>query len=431
MPTVTIADENNVSLTFNSNDSVPFAESLAQVIGTELTNGTLTSFAFVSGPTAPGPASGTGGALVFSGTAPGSSVAVPVTDSAIIDADTGPLSITGGAAGEFVLAGSGGLNYTNITPSGSATDTIVAGDGNNLIETSSAAPGNYTINTGSGNDTISVTGNATVNAGTGTNAISVSGGGNLIQSEGFDSITGSTVAGGVGVDTVEIGSGQTTINPGASNFFIFGASENPLDLKAGSGSDTVSVGRGGGEIVAGAAGHSSLFGGSGGAGSGATTLRGTADGDKMWAIGGGNVTITGGAGGELLSDNGFAPLGAQALASTGDDLLLAGTGNDTLVAGHGSDTLSGGQGFGSVALMESGSGADIFNFTNGRSGGQDTITGFKATDTLQFSNYGLNAATALSDSFVSGGNLIFNLSDGTSITMQNVTNVSQSQIKAT
>jgi Ca2+-binding RTX toxin-like protein len=356
---------------------------------------------------------------------------VPVTDSAIIDADAGPLSITGGAAGALVLAGSGGLTYTDITPSGSANDTIVAGDGNNLIETSGAAPGNYAINTGSGNDTISVTGNATVNAGTGANAISVSGAGNLIQSEGFDSITGSTVAGGMGVDTVQIGSGQTTVNPGATNFFILGASENALTFNAGSGSDTISVGRGGGEVVAGAGGHSSLFGGSGGAGSGATTLRGTADGDKMWAIGGGNVTITGGAGGELLSDNGFAPLGAEAPASTGNDLLLAGTGNDTLVAGHGSDTLSGGLGFGSVALMESGSGADVFNFTNGRSGGQDTITGFKATDTLQFSNYGLNAATALSDSFVSGSNLVFNLSDGTAITLQNVASVSQSQIKAT
>jgi Ca2+-binding RTX toxin-like protein len=431
MPTVTIADESDASLIYNSDDALPFAESLGGIIEADLAGGTLTSVTFTGGASAPGPATGTDGALLFSGTAPDAAVAVPITDSAIIDADTGVLSITGGEAGEFVLAGSGGLDYTDITASGAATDTIVAGDGNNLIETSSAAPGNYTINTGSGNDTISVNGNATVNAGTGHNAISVSGGGNVIQSEGFDSITGSTVAGGAGADTVEIGSGQTTINPGAADFFILGASVNPLTFNAGSGSDTISVGRGGGEVVAGSGGNSSLFGGSGGVGSGATTLRGTANGDKMWAIGGGNVTITGGAGGELLSDSGFAPLGAAAPASTGNDLLLAGTGNDTLVGGDGNDTMSGGQGFGSVALMESGVGADVFNFTNGRSGGQDTITGFKATDTLQFSNYGLTAATALSNSFVSGSSLIINLGDGTSITMQNVTSVSQNQIKAT
>ena len=281
MPSVTINGASNVNLTFSSNDSAPFAFNLGNLIGAGLTGGTLTAFNYTSGSTAPGPATGTDGVAVFgTGATPSSLVTVPGGDTAIIDSLTGPLSITGGGAGATVVAGSGGLNYTDITPSGTATTYIVAGDGNNLLSTSTVGGGNYSFNTGAGNDTISVNGNATVNAGTGHNSISVSGGGNVIQSEGFDSITGGAMVSGAGADTVEIGSGQTTINPGASNFFIFGASVNPLTFNAGSGSDTISVGRGGGEVVAGSAGHSSLFGGSGGAGSGATTLRGNSGTDS-------------------------------------------------------------------------------------------------------------------------------------------------------
>jgi Ca2+-binding RTX toxin-like protein len=426
MPSVTITGASDVNLTFSTNDSAPFAFNLGGLIGAGLTSGALTAFNYVSGATAPGPATGTGGVAVFgSGITPTTTVDVPVTDSAIVDSSTGPLSITGGAAGETVVAGSGALNYTDITPSGDATDYIVAGDGNNLISTSTVGGGNYSINLGSGNDSVSINGNSSINAGTGHNFITVGGGGSIISSEGFDSITGSSVASAT-ADTVNIGSGQTTVDPGASNFFIFGTSTttNPLVFKPGTGSDTISVGSGGGNVFAGSGGNSILFGGAGG-GSAPVVLHGTADGDQIFSIGAGNVTAIAGAGNETITGAGGSPDGFSVPGSTGNNTFEAGSGNDTLIAGAGQDTLWGGTG---NALLQSGTGADTFEFQFG-SGGQDTVTGFKATDTLQFNGFGLTSTTLPETSV--GGSTVIALNDGTTVTLQGVTSLNPAQVKAT
>ena len=121
----------------------------------------------------------------------------------------GPDLDHGRRRGETVVAGSGGLTYTGITPSGTAVTYIAAGDGPNLIATTPDTAGNYSINTGAGADTISVSGNAVVNAGSGANSVSVTGGNSLVYSEGFDNITLSS-----GTDTINVGSSQATINPG-------------------------------------------------------------------------------------------------------------------------------------------------------------------------------------------------------------------------
>jgi Ca2+-binding RTX toxin-like protein len=426
MPSVTISGASDVNLTFSSNDSAPFAFNLGTAIGAGLTSGALTPFTYTSGATAPGPDTGTGGAVVFgNGVTPSGTVAIPLGDTAIIDSSSGPLSITGGGVGESVIAGSGGLSYTDITPSGDATDVIVAGDGNNLISTSTVGGGNYSVNTGAGNDSISINGNSTINAGTGSNSISVGGGSSLIYSEGFDSITGSTVPGG-GTDTVNIGSGQTTIDPGAGNFFIFGSSTttNPLVFKPGTGSDTISVGSGGGNVFGGSGGDNILFGGAGG-GSAPLVLHGAADGDQLFAIGSGNVTAIAGAGSETISGAGGSPNGFVVPGSTGNNTFEAGSGNDTLIAGAGQDTLWGGTG---NALLESGSGPNTFAFQFG-DGGQDTITGFKGTDTLQLSGFGLTTAT-LPESTVSGSTVL-SLADGTTVTLSGVPSLNASQVKLT
>ncbi len=423
MPSVTIAGASNVNLSFLGNDSAPFAYNLATQIGAGLSSGALTSVAYAGGDTAPGPATGSNGALIFSTTdAPTTSVAIPTTDIAIVDSATGPLSITGGAAGETVIAGSGGLNYTDITPTGAAIDYITAGDGNNVIATSTVTGGNYSINLGSGNDSILINGNAVVNAGTGTNTLTVGGGSSMIYSEGFDSITGSTVSGGT--DTVNVGSGQTTVDPGAANFFIYGATTttNALVFKAGSGSDTISVGSGGGNVTAGTGGNNILFAGAGG-GSAPVVLHGTADGDQLFAIGSGNVTAIAGAGNETITGAGGAPGGFTVPGSTGNNTFTAGTGNDTLLAGGGQDTLNGGIGNG---LFVSGTGADTFSFTFG-SGGQDTITGFKATDTLQLNGFNVTAST-LPESVVSGSTVL-SMADGTTITLSGVSSLDTTQVK--
>ena len=242
------------AVNFASGSVSSFETLLNSYIAYDLTDGRLTPYAYVSGPTAPGPTTGTSG-LATIATTPTTNVAIPTTDSATQITATGATSITGGAAGETVIGGNGGFSYTNITPSGSALDYIAAGNGNDLI--SAPSPGNYLIHTGSGNDKIDTTGSATINAGTGSNTISGASGSHFIYSNGLDAINGSTVAGSLrGTDTVVLVSGQATITPGTSNIIVSAAvgSTESLLMKAGSGSDTVSLGAGGGTVTAGSGG---------------------------------------------------------------------------------------------------------------------------------------------------------------------------------
>ena len=112
------------------------------------------------------------------------------------------------------------------------------------------------------------------------------------------------------------------------------------------------------------------------------------------------------------------------IPSTADNTFYAGSGNDTLIAGLGNDTMIGGTG---TALMQSSTqGKTTFEFQFG-SGGQDTITGFKPTDTLQFTGYG---AAPLPTTEV-GGSTVISLGDGTKITLSNVTQLNPTQVKLT
>ena len=433
MPSVTVAGSGSSQVTYTSNDAVAYATNAANQIASAITKGA----AFVQFNGSAFPATATPSVDIFSTAAPPPAAAILLSSTAIgvIDSLTTALQIQGGAAGVSVVAGSGGLTYTNITASGTALDNIVAGDGANFLQTSAAGTGNYNFNTGSGNDTVVVlSGNATINAGTGRNLVVLGGGsssGNsLVHSEGADSIVGNILskgtAGSGGTDTVNIGSGAVTINPGSSNFFVYGNQYNAVTVLQGVGSDTVSVGRGGGSVVGGLAGNNYLFGGSGGAGSAGTTIRGAASGDTLFAIGSGSITAIAGAGSELIT-GAFNPPGFGSTSSTGNNLFVAGSGNDTLVAGAGSDTLVGGTG---SAQMFAGTGADTFRFSSG-TGGADTITGFTASSTLQLIGFGsaLTAANALNTSIVQGGNTVLKLTDGTTLTFANGASVSNTQIK--
>ncbi len=314
---------------FDTNEAFPYAQTLAKELSAGLESGSLTPLNYTSGPVAP---AATGGVVVIT-TAPTTAIAIPTTDVGVFITD-GPATITGGAPGETVIGGSFGLTYTNITPSGPGVDYIVVGDGSNLISTSPNTTGNYSIDSGAGDDTISVSGNAEINAGTGRNSISVTGGGSFIFSEGGDNITGSTVVGGEGTDTVEIGTGQTTINPGTSNFDIFEDSDatNPLFFAPGSGSDTISVGASGGTVFGGSAGFNILMAGVG-------ALYGAGNGDQLYATGSAPVVLTAGVGNETLSGAGGTLNGSSFAASTADDTFVVGSENDTIMGGSGSDTV--------------------------------------------------------------------------------------------
>ena len=430
MPSVTVVGSGANPVNFVGFDAYSYAQNAALQITAAITSGSVvnpytgTPFSAVTAPSGQGVVdvfSAVAGPLTSSGTS--AAVLLNTNANAVVDSLSTFLSLQGGGPSETVIAGSGGLSYTTFSSSAAGMDSIVAGDGANFIQTATVGGGFYSVNTGSGNDSINaLTGNSTINAGTGKNFIQLGSGNNYIYSEGFDSITGNTVPGAVaGTDTVNIGSGQATINPVNSNFFIYGNQFNSLTLLKGSGSDTVSVGKGGGSVVGGSAGNNYLFGGVGGAGSAGTTIVGGGAGDHLFAIGGGSITAIAGAGAETIT-GAINPAGFGTTASTGNNLFEAGSGNDSLQAGGGADTLQGGTG---SAVLSSGTGADTFLFTNGSSGGSDTITGFKAADTLQLSGYGLNSATALNTALSSGSNTVLTLGDGTTITLSNVSLTSQ------
>lgn len=433
MPSVTIPGGSSPeALTFNSSDASAYGQDLAQRISTALQTGSITaSYTYVSGSQAPQPISGAG--LLFVDTAPNQVVQLGTGNAAVIVTNAvGTVSLQGGAAGATVLAGNSGLVYTGITPSGTATANIVAGGGDNYISTGPVGAGRYAINTGSGADSIAVlAGNATVNAGTGTNLVVLGGGpqagNNLVYSEGYDSIVGNIVPGGGGSDTVDIGSGQTTINPGSSDFFVFGEQVNGLTYLVGTGSATVAAGLGASTVFGGLAGRNLLI---GGLASGGTTLTGGGDGDQLFAVGGGKVVANAGSGAHVTISGAGGPsallAGYTAGASSASNLFLAGSGNDTLLAGGGADTLVGGTG---RATMVSGTGRDTFQFDRSNPGGTTTVAGFKAGDTLLLNGFGLTPGTVLASAAVTGGSTVFNLAGGTTVTLAGVTGLSANQVR--
>ena len=146
MPSVTIPGSINV-ITDRTEQTAAFTLALNLLITAGVQSGGFTPLNYTDGTTAPSPGGGHIGAVtISSASAPSGPIAIPTTDGAVsIGASANqaelPVSITGGAAGIVVEAGSGGLSYTDITPSGNAIDYIVAGDGNNTISTSTTGTG--------------------------------------------------------------------------------------------------------------------------------------------------------------------------------------------------------------------------------------------------------------------------------------------------
>jgi hypothetical protein len=401
-----------------TSEALAVAQALAAQITGGLASGGYTSLTYDSSSmsaVAPVPAAGLG-VVTFSAptqyTASGQAVSVYVgaTDQVIIDEANGPTSIQGGAAGGVFLGGAGlagaarNVTYTNITPSGTLTDDIAILGGNNLIQTATTGTGNYDVNTGSGNDTVNIlAGDATINAGTGYNQINLGPGNSLIYSEGFDTITGSSVGGGS--DTVEIGSGQTSINSGTSSFLVDDRSPNGLLVTLGFGVDTINFDAGnGGGTVRGISSAAQF--------TGVGTLTGTdaSTGDGITVSGAGSATISAAGAAETISGAG----------SSGSNLFNAGSGNDTLIAGAGPTTLAGGTG---TTLMQSGTGADTFLFSSGGHS-LDAISGFKASDVLQFDGFGITSVATKA----AGGGTIISLPDGTQVTLLGVASLNPNQV---
>lgn len=184
--------------------------------------------------------------------------------------------------------------------------TITDSAGNETVERI-AAGNEVVINTGKGNDEITVPRGTDVNVrfATGAGDDTVSGQGSEGDVEAF---------GGDGVDTLETGTGNDYISGGGDSDHVDGGAGD--DLLAGRlGNDTI-YGMDGNDVIAGGGGQDYLEGAEG------------------------NDTIFGGADGDVVS------------GGYGNDNLFGGDNDDTMYAGGGDDAVDGGRGTGDEAFVE-------------------------------------------------------------------------------
>ena len=115
----------------------------------------------------------------------------------------------------------------------------------------------------------------------------------------------------------------------------------------------------------------------------------------------------------------------QGGALSGQDVFFAGSGNDLIGLGSGNDVVFAGTG---ASTVIAGSGKDIFAFTNGQSGGTETIIGFKpGTDELSVQGYAPGEiARDLASATTSAANTTLTLSDNTRITLMGVSSANTS-----
>ncbi len=317
----------------------------------------------------------------FSGTASFTFVA----NDGLVDSNMGTVSIT------VTSLGTRDLVYT---ATGTTVLTVTVVSGKLQVKIGSvvqqvvdpATVRSLSLNGGAGRDSVNLTGLSTVM---------------------YWHLTGATINGGDGNDTLIGGPLANTINGGNGNNVITGGAGNDT-LLSGTGSDKISGLAGNDQIdaglgtdnVLGGDGNDDIHGGAGrdtlDGGAGNDCLHGDADNDKLLG-GAGTDTLRGGLGDDsldggtgddvLLGENGKDTL----LGGLGADILLGGIGDDSLngngsaiTIGDGNDTLLGGLGRDN---LKGGTGNDILsgdedNDTLAGEGGTDTLFGGPGTDSL-------------------------------------------------
>jgi Ca2+-binding RTX toxin-like protein len=315
---------------------------------------------------------------------------------------TGPVT----AAGIDLTIGAGvtGLTLTgdapiNVTDSGSS-NTITGNDGDNTI---TVTGGIDTVDGGAGNDHLVVDYSLSAVAITVT-AATVSGGGDSVSYTGFENYT---ILTGSGIDTITMTVGDNYIDAGdvGANAITVGSGNNTII--SGSGIDTITVGDGDNNINVGA-GADTISVGSGSnyidAGDGANIITATAaglgenivisgDGADTITLGSGVSHIFAGGGANIISTSATG-LGSNTV-STGDaaDTIALGDGDNRICAGGGANIITAGSGnnhisAGDVAdtitasggnnVIEAGLGANIITTT----AGNDVVTTGNAADTV-------------------------------------------------
>ncbi len=387
MPTVTVAGANDqtVTLSFDTNANAILAQQLAAAITAGVQNGSIVPAVDTNGPPPPLPPGKTG---EFVQTLDGTTF-LPSGYAAFVDTAKNAIIFGSGDPNESVLIGPG--DPTFIARGATGSGTVVAGAGSNTIDIPTSVAGGWLISTGNGDDNILAlgTGNDTINAAGGHNAIMLGTGNDIVESTGGDD----TVDAGSGSETITaIGTGSDLVFGGSSTL-LFVATGGSATIFGGTGSDTFLGGPGRAVVHGGTGGNNFLFGGTG-----AVTL-----------FGGGN-------GDQLIAANSSA---AQA--------LHAGAGNETLFGGfsRGPDTFFGSAGNASITA---GSGTNLFVFTDGQAGGTASIQGFTSgRDQIDLVGYGKNEVTqALKTQTVVDGTDTITLSDHTKISFANVSSLTAS-----
>jgi VCBS repeat-containing protein len=268
----------------------------------------------------------------------------------------GIVTVEGGAYAQYeVFTGTGASTITTgagddfIKSDTAAASTIVAGEGNNVIET---GVGIDTINTGSGDDrilsgdgasTVTTTGGDNVIiAGLGVDTIVVGDGADtILTGDGASTVTGTggdkKILTGDGVDTITVTDGDNLIVTGEAASTIVATHGNNV-VCGGSDVDTVTLGDGN-NIVAAGDGANTIVVGHGEnvvwGGDGIDTITGGGGGNYIDG-GDGDNTLTSGAGNDtVISGDDIDTI----VTAGGDDLILVKGGSDVIAAGTGSDTL--------------------------------------------------------------------------------------------
>ena len=353
---------------------------------------------------------GTGHSLFFTGTGPALIMGGSSRDTISAGAAGGNATISSAIGGNALI----GLGLGTAFVNGQGTDTIIGGAGQATVL--SAAGGNALIGLGSGTAVVNGRGVDTIIGGSGSAVIGIANNSFVALGTGDATISanqGSTVLGGTGSQTIGVreggillfaGGGRTTFIGGTGSSTVAGGTSGHALIFAGEGGGLFSSGSGGGNTIVGGQQSTTIFGGGGG--------------DVLFAVGSAGTIIQAGSGNETL----------QGIGSSGADVFFAGSGDDLIGLGSGQDVVFAGTG---ASTVVAGTGRDIFAFANGRSGGDETIVGFKiGVDLISLQDYAegeigraLNSATPTQGTAAGLVSTTLTLSDNTRITFRDLTGV--------
>jgi len=323
-------------------------------------------------------------AITLLGTAPINVLDGP--DANAVVGNDGDNIITVSSGVDVVTAGNGTdrliIDYSAATASITGTTVNVTDGGTHAVTFTGVE--DFTITTGSGNDTITVAdGSNVLTTGGGDDTITAGNGPNIID-------------GGANNDTITAGSGVNTIDGGLGNdTIVAGDGGNTVD--GGAGDDGITTGAGNDVVVAGLGNDTVIT----GAGSDVTTVNGGIDtvdsgseSDRLIVDFSSSTTnVNGGVtGGTLVGgyDGAFADVaGTSSVVFQGTEnfTVTTGSGSDVIATGDGDDVMDGGA---SSDQLNSGGGADTLLIGLG----SDALDGGAGTDTAIFSgaraNYQVN-----------------------------------------